>query len=140
MSEGDLLEVFLREELRLANRHAPRARVSICDLLKEEVPHVVTYDGGIHVMSPRELSLLNEIVKGDCNLKLPIVIEYMPEGEGIYIVQDPVAAKVVAELIGLSSHSTPLLLHRPQVMELRTVLRTTTVILISPRFLTVNPG
>lgn len=140
MSNLDYIEVFLKEELKLVNRHAPRSRISICDLTKQEVPYVITHDGSVHVMNPRELTLLNELSGGDCNLKLPIILEYIPDGEGLYSVEDPASARVLARLLSLNSYTTPLLLHRPQVLEIRRVLRTTTVILISPRFLSIDTG
>lgn len=140
MSERDYIESFLREELRLVNRHAPRSRISICELLEQEVPHVLTHNGSVHMMNPKEIVLLSELSGKDCNLKLPIILEYVPVGEGLYTVEDPVASALLARLLSLPSYTTPLQLHRPQVLEIRRVLRTTTVILISPRFLSLDTG
>lgn len=140
MEERDFIETYLREELRLANRYAPRERLSICNLMKMEVPFVHTLDGGIHMVDPRELNLLYETVQGDCSLKLPILIEYVPEGEGIYVVKEEVSVKALTRILDLKSYSKPLVLYRSQVLELRRILRTTTVILLSPRVLRIDSG
>jgi uncharacterized protein (UPF0216 family) len=140
LSEADFLEVFLREELRIVNRHAPRERLSICELMKSEVPHVRTFDGAVHMIDPRELELLNNVVHGDCSLKLPIVIEYIPEGEGLYVVKDEPSINALVQVLNLNSWSKPLVLYRPQVLELRRILRTTTTILLSPRIIGGESG
>lgn len=135
MEERELIEAFLKEELRTVNMHAPKSRLSLCDLLKMEVAYVTTHDGGVHVFDPDELEHLAKITGRDCTLKLPIILEYVPEGEGFYVVEDPIGASVIARLLGLSSYSKPLILYKPQVLELRKSLKTTTVILLSPRAL-----
>jgi len=135
LEERDILSTFLAEELRLANRHAPRRRLSLCELLEMEVPHVLTSDGSVHMIEPRELRLLHELVGRNCDLRLPIILEYIPRGEGLYMVNDPLEARVVAKILGLPDHGAPLVLYRSQVMHLRRLLRTCTTILISPRAL-----
>lgn len=130
--ERDLIDVFLREELRIANRHIPTRRVSICEVSEMEIPHVITQEGGIHVFDYREIVLLKSITSSDCKLKLPILIEFIPEGEGVYLVRDPTEARTVAQLLELKRWAVPLVLYRPEVFELRRKLRTTSTILLSP--------
>lgn len=139
MEERDFIEAFLREELKAVNKHAPKFRLSLCDLLKMEIAYVATNDGGVHVFDPSELEYLAEITGRDCSLRLPIVLEYVPEGEGFYVVGDPVGASVIARLLKLGGYGKPLILYKPQVMELRKILKTTTVVLLSPRALRVEP-
>lgn len=127
----DLLDLLLREELRIANRHLPRKRPSLCELASMEVPHVVTSDGGVHLFDPRELSLLLELTGGECSLKLPIIIEYVPNEQGLYFVKDPQEAAVVSRVLGLESR-VPLVLHRAHLLELRRRLRTTSTIVLTP--------
>lgn len=140
MREGDYIEAFLKEELRAVNKHAPKSRISLCDLLKMEVAYVATSNGGVHVFDPGELEYLAKITGRDCSLRLPIVLEYVPEDEGFYVVEDPIGAGVIAHLLGLSSYSKPLILYKPQVMEIRKTLKTTTVVLLSPRALRTGLG
>ncbi|MEM0083059.1 MAG: DUF61 family protein [Candidatus Nezhaarchaeales archaeon] len=138
MGEKDFVEAFLKEELRLVNKHAPKSRISLCDLLRMEVAYVATSNGGLHVFDPDELKYLAEITNRDCSLKLPIILEYVPEGEGFYVVEDPVGASVIARLLKLSDYSKPLILYKSQVLELRKILKTTTVILLNPRALKIE--
>jgi len=128
------LERLLMEELRLVNKHAPYEKVSLCDLIRMEVPFIVLRDGSQHILDPRELTRLHALLGSEaCSLHLPLIIEYIPgEREGVYLVRDPLEAKVVASLLGLSSYSVPLFLSRPHVLELRRLLRTTTTILLNP--------
>lgn len=127
----ELLDVFLKEELRIVNRHLPRERVSLCRLLEMEIPYIITSDGGIHVFDYKELELLAKISNKNCSLKLPIILEYVPEGEGIYVVKGSLEAEVVSKVLKLHT-TTPLILHRTSVLELRRALRTTTTILLNP--------
>lgn len=128
---NEYLDIFFREELRIVNKHLPRERRSLCELLEMKVPYVVTYDGSIHVIDPRELEHLSRISSRDCSLNLPIIVEYIPEDQGIYVIRDPVAASIVAKIMGLP-FSKPLFLHRSQVLDLRRILRTSSTILLSP--------
>lgn len=127
------LDIFLREELRLVNKHIPVKRLSLCELLEAKIPHVITANGGIHVIDIRELQLISEITKRDCSVKLPLIIEYIPEGEGVYVITDPVDSKIISKILGLTMDRPPIYLYRPQLIELRRKLRTTTTVLINPR-------
>ncbi len=131
MNSEDFLDVFLREELKIVNKHLPRRRASICELINMEVPYIQTSNGSIHVFDPRELEILASISGRNCNLKLPIILEYLAEGDGVYIIRDPLESQVVASILNIS-FSTPLYLDRTRILELRRILRTTTIILLNP--------
>ncbi|MEM4490194.1 MAG: DUF61 family protein [Desulfurococcaceae archaeon] len=128
---SDVLDVFLREELRIVNKHIPRKRVSLCELLEMKIPYVTTHDGTLHVFDPRELELLAKISNRDCSLMLPMIIEYIPEKEGTYVIKNPIEAGIVASILKIEKQ-TPLFLHRAHVLELRRILRTTSTILLNP--------
>jgi Uncharacterized protein conserved in archaea len=96
-----------------------------------EIPYTVTSDGGIHVFEPREIEILAKISNNNCSLKLPIIIEFIPQNEGVYVVRDPLEAEVVAQLLGVLK-TTPLILHRSSILELRRKLKTTSTILLNP--------
>ncbi|MEM2025569.1 MAG: DUF61 family protein [Desulfurococcaceae archaeon] len=130
--EREIIDAFLREELRVANRHIPSKRISICELINMEVPYVITSAGDLHVFDYREINLISTLSNNNCELKLPILVEFVPEGEGIYVVRNPLEAKIVAKVLGLERSSAPLILYRPSVFELRRKLRTTSTILLSP--------
>lgn len=130
----DVVEKALREELVIVNKHMPYKRFSLCELLNMQVPHYVSRDGSLNLIDRRELELLKSIVgKGeDCNLYLPIIIEYKPSfGEGVFMVRDRVASIVVSRILGLEE-KTELVIYRPQVFELRSRLKTTTTIIFLP--------
>lgn len=128
---NELVDIFLREELRVANKHLPREQRTLCELLNMDIPYVVTHDGSIHVFDPREIKLLYDKTSGDCSLKLPIIIEYLPSDQGLYLVRDSQGARAVSRILGIH-YTVPLVIHRAQVLDLRRTLRTTTTILLSP--------
>lgn len=127
----ELIDRLLREELRVVNKHLPRRRISICELLDMEVPHVVTSDGSTHIFDPRELDLLARLSNRNCLLKLPIIIEFIPQNEGVYVIRDPLEAEIIAEILGVHKVA-PMVLYRSTVLELRRKLRTTSTVLLSP--------
>ncbi|MEL9907971.1 MAG: DUF61 family protein [Desulfurococcus sp.] len=128
------IERFLNEELRLVNKHAPYERRNLCELLEMEIPYIVLRDGSQHILDPRELRRLHDILAGDaCRLQLPIVIEYIPgEREGTYVVRDEIGAKAIALVMNMENPTIPLFLSRTHILVLRRILRTTTTILLNP--------
>ncbi|MEM0505958.1 MAG: DUF61 family protein [Thermosphaera sp.] len=131
---NDFLTKYLEGELRLVNKHLPYKRLNLCELLKMPVPYVVLADGSLHVFNPDELKKIKELL-GDrgCDLTLPIVVEYVQsDGEGFYVVNNPLEAEVISKTLGLPGTRERLVLYRPQIIELRRKLRTTTTILIRP--------
>ncbi len=121
----------LEHELRIINKHLPYRRVSLEKLLSMDIPYIVLRDGTRHLIRREELLLLKEIAGDDASrLRIPIILEVNPSfGEGAVVVRDPIAARVVAKILGIEKHSTPLILYRPQLFEIRRVLRTTTTIM-----------
>jgi len=121
-SHPDIVEVLLREELRVANKHLPLARKSLRELLEEEYPHVVCRDGSLHSFRRRELVELSKYVpreKWD-RLLLPIIIEVASgEEELVGVVSDPYAAEVVSLILEVSPGEGRVLLYKPQIYELR---------------------
>ncbi len=130
---NDLLARALREELKLINKYLPYKRVSLCELLSMDTPHIVSRDGAISLIDRRELELLKELLGSQaCNLYIPIVIEYSSSlGEATYIVRDEYGAKALAKLLDIE-YRLPLILYRPQLYEIRLKLRTTTTIVFIP--------
>ena len=117
-----IVEKLLLEELRLVNRHMPITRVSLAKLLAMEFPHVVLRDGSVHFFKKRELEKLLRYVKGDEveKLLLPIVITMRPDiGEGVGLVDDAVAARVLSRILGLEREEDRLYLYKPQLAILR---------------------
>lgn len=130
----DIVERALKEELVIVNKHLPYKRISLCELLEMQFPHYVSRDGSLNLIDRRELEMLKSIMdKGDeCSLYLPIIIEYKPSlGEGVYTIRDRVASMVVSKMLGLEWREQ-LVIYRPQLLELRSKLKTTTTIIFLP--------
>jgi len=120
-AEERILRALLVEELRISNKHLPTRRVPLSKLLEMEYPHVVLRDGTRHYFRKRELRELAEVA-GDLadRLMLPIVIVVRSDmGEGTAIIEDEVAAKVVAKILGIEYRGGALHLYRPQLAILR---------------------
>lgn len=126
-----ILERLIVEELKLANRHLPRHRKSLSELLREEDPHVLCMDGTFHYFRRSELQLLAKHTPEDLwdALKLPIIIEIgdVISRDVAGVIRDKIAAQVVAKILNIpySGHG-PLILYRPQIAELRSKLETAT--------------
>ncbi len=125
----------LENELRIINKHLPYRRLSLKKLLSMEIPYIVLRDGTRHLFRRKELLMLKELVDSSelDKLLIPIIIEINPSyGEGSAIIRDPLAAKVVSKILDIEYRGSPLILYRPQLFELRSVLRTTTTIMFIP--------
>lgn len=120
---GDsIIERLLIEELRLANKHIPVTRIPLSKLLTMEFPYVVLRDGSVHFFRKRELEkLLMYVEQGEEEkLLLPIIVVLRPDiGEGVGVVEDAVAAKVIARILNLSCEEGKLYLYKPHLAQLR---------------------
>ncbi|NPA96070.1 MAG: DUF61 family protein, partial [Crenarchaeota archaeon] len=120
-AEEKILRALLAEELRISNKHLPAKRVPLKQLLEMEYPCVRLRDGTLHYFRKRELRELAEVARDLADrLLLPILIVLRSDmGEGTAVIDDEVAARVVARLLGINHRGGPLHLYRPQVAELR---------------------
>lgn len=122
MERDSFIETLLREELRVANRHLPRSRKSLAELLNEEYPSVLCRDGTLHFFRRRELEKLSTLIdRGDWDrLLLPIIITIVPESESfVGVVEDAHAAELISRILGLEYRGGTLFLYKPQLYELR---------------------
>ena len=135
----DILEEYLRHELRLIHSYLPYHRKTLGQLLLEKYPKILLRDGTYHYIKRRELELLASITPKEywSKLKIPILLEVAPEyGEGAIVIRDPIEAMVIAKLLGIKhSEGEQLIIYRPQVAELRSKLPTTTQYVFSVRIL-----
>lgn len=122
MRRDDLIEVLLREELRIANKHLPRSRKPLSELLKEEYPSILCRDGTQHFFRRSELESISTLVdKEDYdNLLLPVIITIIPESEGfVGVIDDKYAVKLVSKILGLERQGDRVYLYEPHLFELR---------------------
>jgi len=122
LEDEKLLERYLSEELKVVNRSLPIKRKTLSELLREEYPHVLTRDGGIHMFRKSELRLAYELLGSELasKLYLPIILEVKTEfKETVMCVNDAVAAKLVAKILGLKYYELPLYIYPKQLSVLR---------------------
>jgi uncharacterized protein (UPF0216 family) len=73
----DKSDIMLKKQIFNLNRHIPRERRNLEDLLRHERPHVVGADGNRHRFKRNELERISKIIKPEVyyKIKLPIHIE-----------------------------------------------------------------
>jgi len=123
----DVIEAYLREELRVVNRSLPLKRKSLTEVMHEKYPHVATRDGGIHMFRRSELKVAYELLGDELasKLYLPIILEVRTDlKETTFVVKDEVAAKLIAEVLNLGKYELPLYLYPIHLHELRKKIET----------------
>ncbi len=117
------IEKLLELELRIVNKHLPIQRIPIEELLKMEFPCVKLRDGTLHTFKKAELEKLRTYLSDEeaKKLLLPIIIILRPDiGEGAAIIEDSIAAHVVAKILDIrNTEINKLVLYRPHVAYLR---------------------
>ena len=127
LTNRDIIEAYLREELKVVNKSLPVKRKLLTELMREEYPHVITRDGGIHMFRKSELKLAYELLGDELagKLYLPIILEVRTDlKETTLVVKDEVAAKLIARVLGLSKYELPLYLYPIHLQELRKKIET----------------
>jgi uncharacterized protein len=123
-NRGDRL---VKKQILSLNRHLPRKRKFLDELLKEEKPHVVGADGIRHRFKKDELERIKEIL-GESELhllKLPIYIEMDSNASGSKI-SGRLENKVVSKILDIPEWSNETYIYRQDVKKLRMELPTTT--------------
>ena len=123
-NRGDRL---VKKQILSLNRHLPRKRKFLDELLKEEKPHVVGADGIRHRFKKDELERIKEIL-GESELhllKLPIYIEMDSNASGSKI-SGRLENKVISKILDIPEWSNETYIYRQDVKKLRMELPTTT--------------
>jgi uncharacterized protein (UPF0216 family) len=123
----DRSDKLLKKQIFSLNRHIPRQRKNLGDLLQEERPHVVGADGNRHRFKRAELKELSNIisVKDHEKLKLPIYIEIESMTSGARISGN-LETKIVSLILGKEDETHEMFIYRPEIQILRKKLPTTT--------------
>jgi uncharacterized protein len=123
-NRGDRL---VKKQILSLNRHLPRKRKFLDELLKEEKPHVVGADGIRHRFKKVELNLIKEILsESELHLlKLPIYIEMDSNAAGSKI-SGKLENKVICKILDIPECSNETYLYRHDMKTLRKELPTTT--------------
>ncbi len=123
-NRGDRL---VKKQILSLNRHLPRKRKFLDELLKEDKPHVVGADGIRHRFKKDELERIKEIL-GESEihlLKLPIYIEMDSNASGSKI-SGRLENKVISKILDIPEGSNETYIYRQDVKKLRMELPTTT--------------
>lgn len=123
-SRGDKL---VKKQILILNKHLPRKRKFLKELLKEDKPHVIGADGTRHRFKRQELDRISEIIgKANLNkLKLPIYIEIDSNASGSRI-GGKYESEVVCKVLEIDNCGTDMYIYRADLKKLRSQLPTTT--------------
>ena len=133
----EVLQGYLRNELRVLNAHLPGHPKLLADLLREEHPHVVCRDGSAHLFKRKELEYLASLTDTDeqGELLLPLLIELKPDrGEVMILSGGGVVEKIISRILDmpLTRRQEKFVIYKPQLAVLRKILKTTTQYVFSP--------
>jgi uncharacterized protein len=123
-SRGDKL---VKKQILILNKHLPRKRKFLEELLKEDKPHVIGADGTRHRFKKEELERISGII-GESNfhkLKLPIYIEIDSNASGSRIT-GKFESEVVCKILEMDNCKTEMYIYRADLKKLRSILPTTT--------------
>ena len=119
---------LLKKQVVSLNKHLPRRRKTLAELLREERPHVLGADGTRHRFKNAELEKIAGMIdKEDYKrLKLPIYIEIESMTSGA-VIKGPLETQVVCKILEIESdRKNEVFIYRPQLKKLRSDFPTTT--------------
>ncbi|MEN6291749.1 MAG: DUF61 family protein [Methanobacterium sp.] len=127
MKKLDRSDNILKKQVISLNRHLPRRRKTLAELLEEERPHVLGADGTRHRFKNTELKKIASMIdKEDYKkLKLPIYIEIESLTSGARIAGD-IESTIICKILKIDPCKRELFIYRPQIKELRIEFPTTT--------------
>ncbi len=123
-NRGDRL---VKKQILSLNRHIPRKRKFLDELLREEKPHVMGADGIRHRFKKDELNVIKNILnESELHLlKLPIYIEMDSNASGSKI-SGRLENKVICKVLDIQDCNNESYLYRQDIKMLRKELPTTT--------------
>ncbi|WP_334097866.1 DUF61 family protein [Methanobacterium formicicum] len=128
MSRGDVNreERLLKKQIMVLNRHLPRRRKTLKELLGEERPHVLGNDGTRHRFKKKELDKIASFISPDKwgQLKLPLYIEISSEMNGSRI-KGKLECRVVCRILEKEDCGEEIYIYRADVKVVRRELPTT---------------
>lgn len=118
---------LLKKQVISLNRHLPRRRKTLAELLEEEKPHVTGVDGTRHRFRNSELKKIAGLIdKSDYkNLKLPIYIEIESTHAGARIA-GRLETQITCKILKIDSCKNELFIYRPEIRVLRSEFQTAT--------------
>ncbi|MHA2407914.1 MAG: DUF61 family protein [Candidatus Ranarchaeia archaeon] len=140
MGKWGALVKHLENEIQKLNDHLPKVQVSLESLISNHPPKVETRDGIEWHFDQKELDQIAEKIPQDlwAEISIPIIfLRRTDMGAGAFTISGNKATQfLVAKLLGLTDlppHAyrklkTPLILYRPQISQIRKILKTTSTI------------
>lgn len=127
MKKLDPSDNILKKQVISLNRHLPRRRKTLAELLKEERPHVLGADGTRHRFKNAELKEIASMIDKEdyTKLKLPIYIEIESLTSGARIAGD-MESTIICKILKIDPCKRELFIYRPQIKELRIKFPTAT--------------
>lgn len=118
---------LIKKQIMILNRHVPRRRKTLQELLKEDKPHVVGSDGTRHRFKRVELEKIASMIPEELwgRLKLPIYIEIDSERSGSRI-KGKLECSLVSQILGKDDDGgEEIYIYRPDIRVVRQELATT---------------
>lgn len=118
---------LLKKQIYTLNRHLPRKRKNLKELLEEDRPHVIGADGTRHRFKSAELQKISKIIppKDHHLLKLPIYLEIESQTSGARI-SGRMELEVVCQILDMECRRNEIYIYRPDLKIVRRELPTTT--------------
>lgn len=128
--KNNVKDRFLKKEIQYLNRHLPKKRSSLADLMEQDKPKIDTKDGKSHRFKRKELQYLSDLLPKNLHkrLRLPIIITISPQfGRGAAKISGEAECLVVLKILEKEKEEEgELLIYRPEIRALRKKLPTTT--------------
>ena len=111
---------LLKKQVVSLNRHLPRRRKTLAELLEEERPHVMGADGTRHRFKNAELKKIASTIdeKDYKRLKLPIYIEIESMTSGARI-NGSLETQIACKILEIDDCKNEIFIYRPQIRKLR---------------------
>lgn len=123
-------EKFLKKQIKNLNKHLPKGRTSLAELLEQETPQVEIRDGSTHRFKKSELKFLADLLPEDkhSQLKLPVIIRVSPQlGRGAAKISGKTEQEVLRKILDKEKEiGDELVIYRPEIRIVRKKLPTTT--------------
>ncbi len=126
-NNSDPADRLLKKQIFNLNRHLPRQRKNLKELLEEDKPHVIGADGTRHRFKRNELEKIAKIIskKDYTRLKLPIYLEIESQPSGVRVT-GKLVLKIFCEILDLEDCGIEMYIYRPDLRIIRKELPTTT--------------
>ncbi|OPX60784.1 MAG: hypothetical protein A4E25_00194 [Methanobacterium sp. PtaB.Bin024] len=119
-------ENLLKKQILSLNRHLPRRRKNLKELLEEDKPHVVGTDGTRHRFKRDELKKIASMIPEEVweRLKLPVYIEIDADRSGS-LISGKIECDLICQILDKEDCGDEIYIYRPDIKIVRQKLPTT---------------